>query len=175
MFLIVYKIDNLYIIRIIMNNLFLTQQLDLGAKIASQRKALGVRAQSAAKSAGISRVTLHRIEKGETSVSLGAYLEVCRALGLHLEILSGEQQMRSTKQQLNNQLLPDGPHIRIGDYPQLSTLAWQLDVNALLTDEEVRGIYERNKRFLEIEKLNTYERALMQRLILEINMENLFV
>ena len=56
MFLKVYKIANLYIIRNIMNNLLLTQQLDLGARIASQRKALGVRAQSAAKSAGISRV-----------------------------------------------------------------------------------------------------------------------
>jgi hypothetical protein len=50
-----------------------------------------------------------------------------------------------------------------------------LDVDALLTDEEVRGIYERNKRFLEIKKLNTHERALMQRLILERNMENLLV
>lgn len=158
-----------------MNNSFLTQQLDLGAKIASQRKALGVRAQSAAKSAGISRVTLHRIEKGETSVSLGAYLEVCKVLGLHLELLSGDQQGMSIRQQSNHQLLPDGPHIRVGDYPQLTALAWQLDTNALLTDEEVRGIYERNKRFLDIKQISDHERVLMQRLIAEKGMENLLV
>ena len=158
-----------------MNNLFLTQQLDLGTKIAAQRKVLGVRAQSAARSAGISRVTLHRIEKGETSVSLGAYLQVCQALGLHLGILTTDEGRATQKRQSINSLTLKGPHIRVGDYPQLTTLAWQLDVDALLTDEEVRGIYERNKRFLEIEKLNTHERALMQRLILERNMENLFV
>jgi transcriptional regulator with XRE-family HTH domain len=175
MFLKVYKIDNLYIIRNIMNNLFLNQQLDLGAKITAQRKALGVRAQAAARSAGISRVTLHRIEKGETSVSLGAYLQVCHALGLNLGILTADGGWATRDQRSINPLTSEGPHIRVGDYPQLTTLAWQLDGDALLTDEEVRGIYERNKRFLEIEKLNTHERALMQRLILERNMENLFV
>jgi hypothetical protein len=120
-------------------------------------------------------VTLHRIEKGETSVSLGAYLQVCQALGLHLGILTADEGRATHSRQSTKSLTLEGSHIRVGDYPQLTTLAWQLDVDALLTDEEVRGIYERNKRFLEIEKLNTHERALMQRLILERNMENLFV
>lgn len=158
-----------------MNNSFLTQQLDLGAKIASQRKALGVRAQSAARSAGISRVTLHRIEKGETSVSLGAYLQVCQALGLHLGIFAEEAEQVLPNRQPTNTHVVDGPHIRIGDYSQLTALAWQLDVNTLLTDVEVRGIYERNKRFLDMQKMNGHERALMQRLIVERGMENLLV
>ncbi|MBU3590642.1 helix-turn-helix domain-containing protein [Polynucleobacter sp. 78F-HAINBA] len=152
-----------------MNNSFLTQQLDLGTKIASQRKALGVRAQSAARSAGISRVTLHRIEKGETSVSLGAYLQVCHALGLHLGILAADEG------QPTNQLTPEGTRIRIGDYSQLTALAWQLDVNTLITDEQARGIYERNKRFLDMQQIDSHERALMQRLIAEKGMENLLV
>ncbi|WP_293597760.1 MULTISPECIES: helix-turn-helix domain-containing protein [unclassified Polynucleobacter] len=152
-----------------MNNSLLTQQLDLGAKIASQRKALGVRAQSAARSAGISRVTLHRIEKGETSVSLGAYLQVCNALGLHLGILTGDEG------QPTNSLVLEDPHIRIGDYPQLTALSWQLDVNTLITDEQARGIYERNKRFLDMQQIDSHERALMQRLIAEKGMENLLV
>jgi transcriptional regulator with XRE-family HTH domain len=158
-----------------MNNSFLTQQLDLGAKIAAQRKAVGVRTQSAARSAGISRVTLHRIEKGETSVSLGAYLQVCQALGLHLGILTpdGEQALHSQPQK--NPLVFDGLHIRIGDYPQLTALAWQLDVNTLLSDEEARSLYERNKRFLDIQNINDHERELMQRLIKEKAMENLLV
>lgn len=152
-----------------MNNSFLTQQLDLGTKIASQRKALGVRAQSAARSAGISRVTLHRIEKGETSVSLGAYLQVCHALGLHLGILAADEG------QPTNQLTPEGTRIRIGDYSQLTALAWQLDINTLITDEQARGIYERNKRFLDMQQIDSHERALMQRLIAEKGMENLLV
>lgn len=175
MFLKVYKIHNLYIIRNIMNNSFLTQQLDLGAKIASQRKALGVRAQSAARSAGISRVTLHRIEKGETSVSLGAYLQVCHALGLHLGILAADEGRATPNRQPTNQLTPEGTRIRIGDYSQLTALAWQLDINTLITDEQARGIYERNKRFLDMQQIDSHERALMQRLIAEKGMENLLV
>lgn len=158
-----------------MNNSFLTQQLDLGSRIAAQRKVLGVRAQSAARSAGISRVTLHRIEKGETSVSLGAYLQVCQALGLHLGILTADGGEAPKNQQPTNPLVVDGPHIRIGDYSQLTALAWQLDINTLLTDVEARGIYERNKRFLDMQQINSHERVLMQRLIAEIGMENLLV
>ena len=175
MFLKIYKIHILYIIRNIMNNSFLTQQLDLGAKIASQRKALGVRAQSAARSAGISRVTLHRIEKGETSVSLGAYLQVCHALGLHLGILATDEGRATLNRQPTNQLTPEDSRIRIGDYSQLTALAWQLDVNTLITDEQARGIYERNKRFLDMQQIDSHERALMQRLIAEKGMENLLV
>lgn len=158
-----------------MNNSFLTQQLDLGAKIAAQRKALGVRAQSAARSAGISRVTLHRIEKGETSVSLGAYLQVCHALGLNLGILTADEGQEAHKQQSIHPLMSQDSHIRIGDYSQLTALAWQLDVNTLITDEQARGIYERNKRFLDVREIDSHERALMQRLIAEKGMENLLV
>jgi transcriptional regulator with XRE-family HTH domain len=158
-----------------MNNSFLTHQLDLGAKIAFQRKALGVRAQSAARAAGISRVTLHRIEKGETSVSLGAYLQVCRALGLHMGILSAPAEALVNKRQDSNQLKADDPHIRIGNYPQLKALAWQLDVDALLTDGEAMGIYERNKRFLDVDQVSDHEKVLMDRLITQKGMENFFV
>ena len=158
-----------------MNNSPLTQQLTLGAKIASQRKTLGVRAQSAARAAGISRVTLHRIEKGETSVSLGAYLQVCRALGLHMGILGTPAEAFINKRQDSNQLKADDPHIRIGNYPQLKALAWQLDVDALLTDEEAMGIYERNKRFLDVDQVSDHEKVLMDRLITQKGMVNFFV
>ena len=42
----------------------LTRLQELGAQIRARRKALGVSATAAAESAGMSRVTLHRIEKG---------------------------------------------------------------------------------------------------------------
>ena len=39
-----------------------------------------------AEAAGLSRVTLHRIERGEPAVTIGAYLNVITALGRHLDI-----------------------------------------------------------------------------------------
>jgi transcriptional regulator with XRE-family HTH domain len=54
----------------------------LGEQIRVRRKALGVSATVAAEAAGMSRVTLHRIEKGEPAVTIGAYLNAIVALGL---------------------------------------------------------------------------------------------
>lgn len=156
-----------------MSNLSLSQPLDLGAKITAQRKALGVRAQSTAGAAGISRITLHRIERGETSVSLGAYLKVCKVLGLCLDIVAEGSGQSLQGAQAKNQARIEGSHIRIGDYPQLTALAWQLDIDALLSDEEAIGIYERNQRFLDKTQIDNPERDLMQRLITEKAMENL--
>ena len=56
----------------------------IGACIRAQRKALHVSATTAAEAAGMSRVTLHRIERGEASVTMGAYLNATAALGLAL-------------------------------------------------------------------------------------------
>lgn len=55
---------------------------DLGARIRACRKALAVNATAAAESAGMSRVTLHRIEKGEPSVAMGAWAHLVAALGM---------------------------------------------------------------------------------------------
>lgn len=52
----------------------------LGEQIRAHRKALRVSLATAAEAAGMSRVTLHRIEKGEPSVTMGAYLNVMDAL-----------------------------------------------------------------------------------------------
>lgn len=62
----------------------------LGAQIRARRKGLSVNGTAAAKSAGISRVTLHRIERGTPAVTIGAYLNVATALGLCLELASSE-------------------------------------------------------------------------------------
>ena len=56
----------------------------LGAQIRSQRKALRLSATVTAEAAGVSRVTLHRIEKGEPSVTMGAWCSAIAALGLVL-------------------------------------------------------------------------------------------
>jgi transcriptional regulator with XRE-family HTH domain len=177
MFLIVYKINYLYIIRNIMNkkaNLPPTKALPLlvrlGAQITARRKVLRIRAQICAEVAGISRVTLHRIEKGEPTVSIGAYLHVCEALGLYFALLPLVGQEADIK--LHD---PEMPHIRIRDYAQLKALAWQLKDDEYLTDAEAMAIYERNKRFLDLTHLEERERNLMQRLIDTRGMEQLLV
>ena len=146
----------------------------LGSQITARRKVLRVRAQSCAAAANISRVTLHRIEKGEPSVSMGAYLQVCEALGLHLALLPLGPQANPENSQNHNED-PDMPHIRIKDYPQLKALAWQLNEEGYLTDTQVISIYERNKRFLDLDHIDDHERALMKSLIKNNGMEQLIV
>ena len=150
-------------------------RLVLGQKIRAQRKVLGVRITSAARASGISRITLIRIERGANSICIDAYIKLCKALGLDLDILKplGLPMPKIEKNAVEFNI--DGAHIRIRDYPQLRSLSWQLNHDVLLTDEEAIGIYERNKRFLEIHEIQEHERLLMQRLIDEYGMEQLLL
>ncbi len=58
----------------------------LGAGIRARRKQLRVSATAAAEAAGLSRVTLHRIECGEPTVALGLVQRAAAALGLQLQL-----------------------------------------------------------------------------------------
>ncbi len=58
----------------------------LGQQIRTYRKALRINATAAAEAAGMSRVTWHRIERGEPSVTMGAYVNALNALGLDLGV-----------------------------------------------------------------------------------------
>lgn len=145
----------------------------LGGQITARRKILKVRAQSCADAAGISRVTLHRVEKGEASVNMGAYIQVCEVLGLHLALLPLGNQNSLGRVEQNPEA--EIPHLRIKDYPQLKALAWQLSEEEYLTDAEAISIYERNKRFLDLDHLEEHERELMQRLAITKGMEQLLV
>jgi transcriptional regulator with XRE-family HTH domain len=148
-------------------------RLVLGQKIRAQRKALGVRIDSAARASGISRTTLMRIERGANSVGINSYIKLCKALGLNLDILNLLGLPIPNIEDDGDELNISAAHIRIRDYPQLKSLSWQLNHDVLLTDEEAIGIYERNKRFLEIYEIQEHERLLMQRLIDEYGMEQL--
>ena len=105
---------------------------------------------------------------------MGAYLQVCEALGLHLALLPlGLQEAPENHPNLSED--PDMPHIRIKDYPQLKALSWQLNEEEYLTDAQAMSIYERNKRFLDLDHIENRERALMQRLVKNNSMEQLIV
>jgi DNA-binding XRE family transcriptional regulator len=89
----------------------------LGTQLRAQRKALKVNATVAAEAAGISRVTLHRIEKGEPSVTMGAWANVAAALGMQFNL--EQQQLRYAP--TNNSSAKGWWPVRIAlaDYPQL--------------------------------------------------------
>ena len=131
------------------------QQADLerlGARLRKHRKALGVTAIACSEAAGISRVTLHRIEAGNPSVTIGAYVNVAAALGLHLvvPILDVPAAEPST--------------ITVGEYPGLRTLAWQTDAGTTITETEALNLYERGWRHLNQDALTEDEKAFIQHL-----------
>jgi transcriptional regulator with XRE-family HTH domain len=59
----------------------------IGRLIRAHRKRLGVNGTTTAEAAGMSRVTLYRIERGEPSVTMGAYIGALDALGLELDVV----------------------------------------------------------------------------------------
>lgn len=130
----------------------------LGLDIRARRKALGVSAQAAAEAAGMSRVTWHRIEGGEPSVTMGAYLNALGALGLEIQVAG----VAVTPAKAD---LPPVPRrIVLADYPQLKRLAWHAPGLTELTPAEALSLYERHWRHLDREALDPKERALLEAL-----------
>jgi transcriptional regulator with XRE-family HTH domain len=133
--------------------------IQLGERIRKHRKRLGISATAAAESAGMSRVTWHRIERGEPSVTMGAWLGAARALGLELETVDPAQKP----------VAPQVPEsIRLADYPELQRLAWQQPGTETLSAEQALSLYERNWRHLEDIALQPHERALILALVASI-------
>ena len=135
----------------------------LGEQIRARRKALRVSSTAAAEAAGMSRVTLHRIEKGEPSVTGGAWANAMAALGLTLLARNTEDTRASEASPTDlSEWIP--VRVRLADYPQLKALAWQVHGTDTLTPMEALGIYERNARHLDTAAMSVAEQALLQAL-----------
>lgn len=134
----------------------------LGAQIRAQRKALGVSATAAAEAAGISRVTLHRVEKGEPSVTVGAWGNVLAALGMVLLARPVQEAAAASHKEHRAGWIP--ARVRLAEYPQLQSLAWQVHGSDTLTPLEALGIYERNARHLDLQAMSANEQALLDAL-----------
>lgn len=135
------------------------QLVALGQRVRAQRELHKVAATSAAEAAGMSRVTLHRIERGEPSVTMGAYLSAIAAVGLQLELTEPEAQQGR---------VPGTPvlgSVRLDDYPQLKRLAWQLHGVTELLPAEALNLYERNWRHVDQGQMGLGERELVQTLV----------
>ena len=97
----------------------ISQLADIGQLIRQHRRSFKITANAAAQTAGISRVTLHRIEKGEPTVSMGAYLNVVSALDLNLHLSA----KGSKGYEVNGDDVGKLPvRLSFSDYPQLKSL-----------------------------------------------------
>ena len=55
--------------------------------------------------------------------------------------------------------------LRVGDYPQLSLIAWNRRDDDTLSEEEALALYERNWRFVDQGVLTQSEQDLIERLV----------
>jgi transcriptional regulator with XRE-family HTH domain len=138
----------------------------LGERLRDARKRQRESANAAAEAAGISRVTLHRIERGEPTVAMGAWMAAANVLGLTLDL-------PDTQAAEEPVALPTT--IRLADYPQLKKLAWQLHGVDELSPREALALYERNWRHVDRAALSEGEAALVARLSRELGGGRLLV
>ena len=131
----------------------------LGERIRAHRESQKVSATVTAEAAGMSRVTLHRIERGEPSVTMGAYLSAIDAVGLQLEL----RDPRAPAAAPNTASLPE--RVRLTDFPQLKRLAWQLHDVEELSPADALNLYERNWRHIDRSSLEPAELALLRALV----------
>jgi len=135
----------------------------IGKRIRGRRRQLGISAMATAAAAGMSRVTLHRIETGAASVTLGALMNVLDALDLSLGQLEdaeddGAQAATTTRTET----------IELAAYPLLQKLAWHVRGTGTLSPAEAAGLYARQRRRLDLEPLQPNERQLIGALNLTI-------
>ncbi len=131
----------------------------LGGQIRARRKALGVSAAATAEAAGLSRVTLHRIETGEPAVTIGAWANVLAALDMDWGTRAPDEAVRAAQPPDLKVWVP--VRVRLSDYPQLRSLAWQVHGTDTLTPTEALDIYTRNARHLDMAAMTAPELALL--------------
>lgn len=112
--------------------------------------------------AGLSRMTLHRIERGEPTVTMGAYINAMTVLGLQFDIHTAADLPAARGADFHPGFIP--ARIRLDHYPQLKQLAWQVHGTDYLTPVEAFGIYERNVRHVDLRALEPHERTLIEAL-----------
>jgi transcriptional regulator with XRE-family HTH domain len=143
-----------------------TRLAQLGERVRAARKRQRVSSVAAAEAAGISRVTLHRIERGEPTVAVGAWVAAAGALGLAFDLVDANAARETRK-------LPK--KIRLRDFPELKKLAWQMHGVDEIAPREALDLYERNWRHVDRAALSEDEAALIDALSREIGGGRLLV
>lgn len=138
---------------------------ELASQIRVRRKTLGVSATAAAEAAGMSRVTWHRIERGKTTVTIGAWFNALAVLGLQFGIGDLMPDSADNSRDKDSEFEDYVPvRIRLSDYPQLRALAWQVSGNGEVTPQEALDIYSKNRRHMDASAVSQRERALLNAL-----------
>jgi transcriptional regulator with XRE-family HTH domain len=127
----------------------------LGAQVRQRRKTLGVSVITAAEAAGMSRDTWHRMEKGEVTVTIGAWFNALAVLGLEFGVGLTDR----TAPAPVAGTIPVA--VVLADFPQLAALAWQVQGATEVSPREAFDIYERNKRHIDRANLMPGEEVLM--------------
>ena len=128
----------------------------IGRRIRERRVQLGISAMATAAAAGMSRVTLHRIETGAASVTVGALMNVLDALDLPLGQLEGPEDADAGAPTATT-----AETIELAAYPLLQQLAWHVQGTCTLRPAEAAGLYARQRRRLDLEPLHPHERQLI--------------
>lgn len=141
---------------------------EIAQGIRGRRLSLGISTVVAAHAAGVSRVTWHRIEKAEPSVTMGAYVGALEALGLDIKL----KQVKNPGEMVANGVLPQvrtdaervPAAIPLQKYRQLRQLAWHVRDDFELTPEEAFGLYDRYRRHLNVDQMAPDELKLLRSL-----------
>lgn len=153
----------------------------LGAAVRARRKALELGVATTAEAAGMSRVTLHRIERGEPSVTMGAWMSAMAVLGLDLNPglhdCSGEPQAKDAKTAAVRRADVGSPpgRIRVADYPELARAAWSVPGASTVSPSEALALYERGWRHLDAAGMAEHERELLAQLVSTVGNGHLLV
>lgn len=138
----------------------------MGEQLRAQRRQLRVGTVATAEAAGLSRTTLHRIECGEPSVTMAAYLAAAEAVGLEFRLTPGSARESLPAPSLPTPAMPAPPQrIRPEDHAQLRQLAWHLTPGTVLSPAEALALYERNWRHVDVAAMGEDERALLRALV----------
>ena len=148
---------------------------ELGERLRNARLRRKLTAGDVAASAGVSRVTVHRAERGEPAIATGTLIRIMGALGLagDLALLARDDktgrllqdgQLRARRSTAAAATKPPR-RIRVERYPQLRQIAWHPGAPTLeLGPEEAFALYERNWRHVDRAAMTASEAALVRRL-----------
>lgn len=138
-----------------------------GERLRLARLRRGKTAEAVAADAGLTRVTLARLEAGDGAATLATLLKVMAALGLQADfdlLAEDHEKAEATRQvRLPARRLPT--RIRVDNYPQLRSIAWHLQGRDVeITPEQALELYERNWRHIDTDHVLPRERDLIDRL-----------
>ena len=148
--------------------------VELGERLRKARLRRQLTAEVVAGGAGITRVTVHRAERGEPAVTIGTIIKIMGVLGLATDVallarddklgrLMQDDQLPRRRSATRASLgVPRSGRVRIDRYPQLKQIAWHLAPSTTELDEaDAFAIYERNWRHVDRDALTAREKALI--------------